>query len=51
MNNAMGYKLPHGKLYVYGENLHNLVPYMDGIINSVFFVVWFSGIFPGAISC
>ena len=35
MNNTVGYKLPYGKLYVYGENLQGFIPYMDKIINSV----------------
>lgn len=35
MNNTVGYKLPHGKLYVYGENLHILIPYMGKNIKSV----------------
>lgn len=35
MKNVYGYHLPHGTLFLYGENLENCIPYINNIVNSV----------------
>lgn len=35
MKKLYGFKLPHGKLYLYGENIKICAPYIDNTCNNV----------------
>lgn len=35
MKNVYGYHLPHGTLFLYGDNLKSCIPYINDIVNSV----------------